>query len=107
MTELTLYMLLALGNGPCHGYAIGKEIEARSQGRLDPSTGALYQSLKRLTDAGLVKPSPPPAGESLDVRRKHFEITKRGRQALAAEMARLDELVALARRRRLYRGVSR
>ena len=104
MTELRMYVLLALGNGPSHGYAIGKEIEERSGGRLDPTTGALYQALKRLTEDGLVKAARAPVREATDARRNYFEITAAGRRELAAEMKRLDDLVALARSRRLYGG---
>ena len=99
--DLAFLILLALGDGPAHGYAIGKEIEERSGGRLDPTTGALYQALKRLADGGLIAPAPAPAGET-DARRKHFQLTALGRRVAAAEAARLSELVAVARRKRLY-----
>jgi Transcriptional regulator PadR-like family len=42
LTELAFHILIALGNGPAHGYAIGKDVEEQSGGRLDPSTGTLY-----------------------------------------------------------------
>lgn len=104
MTELRLYILLALGSGPAHGYALGKEIQERSAGRLDPSTGALYQALKRLTDDGLVKAVAAPAGETGDARRNYFAITPAGRRELSGELQRLDDLISLARRRKLYGG---
>ena len=53
LPDLVFHVLLALGNGPSHGYAIGQDIEDQSDGRLDPTTGALYQVLRRLTDEGL------------------------------------------------------
>lgn len=37
LSDLAFHVLLALGDGPSHGYAIGKDIEDRSGGRLDPS----------------------------------------------------------------------
>ena len=43
--NLAFHILLALGDGAAHGYAIGKDVERRSEGRLDPTTGALYQAL--------------------------------------------------------------
>ena len=46
LTDLAFHILIALGDGPAHGYAIGKDVEEQSGGRLDPSTGALYQALK-------------------------------------------------------------
>ena len=51
LSDLALHVMLALGDGPLHGYGIGKEIEERSGGRLNPTTGGLYQVLKRLADA--------------------------------------------------------
>ena len=104
MTELAFHILLALGDGPSHGYAIGKDIEERSGGRLDPTTGALYQALKRLTEDGLVTPANPPAGSGGDLRRKYFQLTPQGRRATSAEAERLAALVAAARQRKLYAG---
>jgi DNA-binding PadR family transcriptional regulator len=104
MTELTFHVLLALGDSAAHGYAIGKDVQERSGGRLDPTTGALYQVLKRLTDEGLIRPTAPPAGESVDARRKYFSLTPAGREAAAAEIERLEGLVATGRQRHLHRA---
>ncbi|MGH7459724.1 MAG: PadR family transcriptional regulator [Longimicrobiales bacterium] len=99
--ELALHILIALGSGPGHGYAIGKELEQRSNGRLNPTTGALYQALKRLNAEGLIRSADAPADET-DARRKYFELTAAGRKAVAREARRLEELLAVARERRLY-----
>lgn len=101
MTELGLQVMLALGDGAAHGYAIGKEIEGRTGGRLNPTTGALYQVLKRLADEGLVEQVAAPDDE-VDARRKYFRLTTAGRRAVREEVRRLEELVTLARSRRLY-----
>jgi len=100
--DLAFHILLALGSGPAHGYAIGLEIEERSGGRLRPTTGALYQALKRLRDDGLVTLDAEAAKASPDARRKYFRLTGLGRDVAAAEARRLDALVAVARDRRLY-----
>jgi DNA-binding PadR family transcriptional regulator len=102
LTELSLHVLLAVGEGAAHGYAIGQDIEQRSGGRLDPTTGALYQALKRLTRDGLVRQVQAPKGSDEDARRKYFVLTAEGRRAVATEIRRLDERVELARKRRLY-----
>jgi DNA-binding PadR family transcriptional regulator len=99
-SDLAFHILLALGEGPSHGYAIGKDVEERSGGRLDPTTGALYQALRRLTEDGLVAPADGPQGT--DQRRKYFSLTAHGRRAVAAEAARLDALVRTARKRKLF-----
>ena len=101
LTELSLHVLLAVGHGAAHGYAIGKDIEERSGGRLDPTTGALYQAIKRLVQDDLLR-QVPAADSVSDPRRKYFALTAAGRQAVAAEIRRLEGLVDLARERRLY-----
>jgi DNA-binding PadR family transcriptional regulator len=100
LSGLAFHILLALGDGPSHGYAIGKEVEERSGGRLDPATGALYQVLRRLEGDGLIEPADAPEGT--DARRKYFVLTTNGRRAAAAEAQRLDALVRVARKRRLF-----
>ena len=101
LTDLSLHVLLAVGRGCAHGYAIGKDIEERSEGRLDPTTGALYQALKRLMAEGLIKQVAAPRGE-VDARRKYFALTTAGRRAVEDEVKRLEQIVRVARERRLY-----
>ena len=100
MADLAFHILLALGHGPAHGYAIGKDVEEQSDGRLDPTTGALYQALRRLADEGLIEPVDGPG--DADERRKYFTLTRAGREAAAGEARRLDALVRAARKRKLY-----
>ena len=100
LPDLVFHVLLALGQGPSHGYAIGKDVEAQSGGRLDPTTGALYQVLRRLTEDNLVTPVDGPG--DVDARRKYFALTKAGRRAAAQEAERLAALVRAARQRKLY-----
>ena len=99
MSELEFHVLLALGDGPSHGYAIGKAVEEQSGGNLDPTTGALYQVLRRLSDEGLIASTDGP--RDTDPRRKYFALTAPGRRAAAAEATRLQALVRMARKRRL------
>jgi DNA-binding PadR family transcriptional regulator len=106
MTELAFHVLLSLADGPAHGYAIGKDIEERTGGRLDPATGSLYQVIKRLTDDGLIRPLAAPPCDA-DARRKYFALTVAGRQAAAAELRRLEEIVQLGRKRQLHKAGAR
>jgi len=102
--DLAFQILLALGDGASHGYAIGKEIEARTGGRLDPTTGALYQALKRLRDDRLIEPDPEATRGSPDGRRRYFRLTERGRAAVLAEARRLDGLLDVVRSKKLFEG---
>jgi DNA-binding PadR family transcriptional regulator len=107
LPELSLQVLLALGAGPAHGYAIGKDIETRSGGRLGPTTGALYQALKRLADDGFIRASTAATHDGVDARRKVFALTPAGRAAAATELRRLADLVAVGRQRQLFRAGAR
>lgn len=100
LTDLAFHILIALGEGPSHGYAIGQDVAAQSGGRLDPTTGALYQALHRLKTEGLIASADAP--ERADERRKYFQLTRVGRRAVDAEARRLDSLIRTARKRRLY-----
>lgn len=96
-------LLLALAEGPAHGYALKRAAEDRGPSlRLD--AGSLYRHLSRLVEDELVEECEPPSAETVDARRRHYRLTAFGRDVLRAEAARLDDLVELARSRRLLRG---
>ena len=103
--DLSFHVLLALNEGSAHGYALGKLIEERTEGRLKPTTGSLYQAIRRLTDAGLIEAVPRPP-EASDRRRQYFRITRFGIEVASAEARRLEGLVSLARAARLLGDVS-
>ncbi len=95
------YILMALDAGALHGYAIIKEVEARSAGEWVLQTGALYRTLRRLLMDQLIVEVPRPAGESSeDERRRYYRTTPLGRQVLEADLARMARVVAAARRRK-------
>ncbi len=101
LSNLSLHVLLALGPGPSHGYAIGKDVEHRSDGKLNPTTGALYQALKRLSEDKLIERAHT---QSSDGRRQPFQLTVLGKHVVAAEAGRLHALVQEARDHNLYSG---
>ena len=102
LSDLSFHILLALGQASLHGYAIGKEIERRSQGRLNPTTGSLYQALRRLHRDGLIQEAQRPAmDEGRDTRRQYFSLTVFGKDVFALEAQRLDDLLSVARNVRL------
>ena len=100
--DLPFHVLLALGAGASHGYAVGKEIEARTDGRLRPTTGSLYQALRRMSESGLIERAPEETRISTDGRRQYFRLTPLGREVARAEAGRLHDLVRLAAQRDLY-----
>ncbi len=90
-------ILLALGDGDRHGYAILQQIEANSGGVVRLETGPLYRHLKKLLQDGLIEESDrrPGPGED-DERRRYYHLTPLGAGVLAAEARRLAGLVAAA-----------
>jgi len=89
------YILLALAEGPCHGYRIMKEVEKESGGEVRLEIGSLYRLLARMLDTGLIEEAEG------DERRRNYRLTRLGRRAMKAEGARLAGLVELMRTRKL------
>jgi len=93
-----LMILLALRDGERHGYAIMRDAAERSEGTVRLQAGALYRTLKRLVDDGLVAESDVrPAPERDDERRRYYRLPPLGARVVAAELDRLARLVAAAR----------
>jgi DNA-binding PadR family transcriptional regulator len=101
LTETTLFILLSLAPGPKHGYAIMKEVEALSDGRMTLSTGTLYGALKRLLDGCWIERVDDSAADGNGRERKAYRLTELGQRILAAEVARLQKVVATAQQRRI------
>jgi DNA-binding PadR family transcriptional regulator len=102
MRPIEFEILLTLAMGERHGYAIIRDIEARSDGALSIETGTLYRALQRLAESDLVRPTEPRrALDHDDERRRFYAITPAGRRAAAAEARRMASLVDAARAARL------
>jgi DNA-binding PadR family transcriptional regulator len=91
------HILLALAQGPRHGYGIMKEVDRESGGAVRLEIGSLYRLLARLLEAGLIED----ADTDGDDRRRFYRITRAGRRTLKTEAERLAGLVDLIRARRL------
>ena len=91
------HVLLAVTDGPRHGYGIMKEVERESAGEVRLEIGSLYRLLDRLLEQGLLEDFAQPE----DDRRRYFRITRLGRRVLRSEARRLESLVALMRARNL------
>lgn len=93
-------VLLALADGPLHGYAVMKAVNQRLRRRALVGPGTLYRTLKELRELGWIAHTEDVA-DSSDERRRYYAITERGEQAARAEAQRLAELVEVARRAHL------
>lgn len=102
LTPAVLHILLALSTQERHGYGIMKQVESDSQGKVRMGPGTLYGSISRMIQAGLVRESDKKIDPDMDdARRVYYRITGAGRKALASELERYREVVAVARQKRL------
>lgn len=94
----SVLILASLADGDRHGYALKKDVAARSGGDVRLGSTTLYRLLGQLLDDGLIEESPlRPAAHLDDERRRYYRITPAGRRALAAEVRRLERLVHAVR----------
>jgi DNA-binding PadR family transcriptional regulator len=96
------HILFALLDGERHGYWIAKEIRRQTVGQIHLEAGNLHRTIQKLIRQGLVEPTEKrPAPESDDERRRYYTITPLGRQAVAADAARMKDLVEAAQARNI------
>jgi len=99
LREPTFLILLSLAPGPRHGYAILKEVETLSEGRVKLSTGTLYGAIERLLEQGWIHRVDDPIPNDTNRERKAYELTEIGKKVLDAEISRLKKLVSVAQSR--------
>ena len=98
LKPIWFHLLLAVASGHRHAYAIRRAIEEDAANGVRTWPATLHRGLSGLTEEGLVEDDPrqfdgPHEGRG----RRVYRITDRGRRVLAAEIERLEELVARAR----------
>lgn len=86
-----LLILTSLASGPKHGYAMTQDIDAFAGVTLSP--GSLYGAITRLERRGMIEPL-----KSSD-RRKPYQLTSSGRDALATSVVELQRVAAEATHR--------
>ncbi|HWA57991.1 MAG TPA: PadR family transcriptional regulator [Gemmatimonadales bacterium] len=86
-------ILLALADGPRHGYRLMQELQEDPTERwlLGPAT--LYRTLKEMQRDGLITSTEGPDEESGGPPRRYYRLTASGHRAGAAEAARMAALV--------------
>src|SRR5882672_4014597 len=97
LSPAVFHILLSLGEGERHGYAIKREISLRTGGKLKLGPGVLYGSINKMLEQGLIEESDDRPDPHLDdERRRYYRLTAFGRKVGQAEAARMRELVRLA-----------
>ena len=100
-TRAEFHVLLALHDGPRHGYGLMQDVEELSSGQLQIGPGTLYTAIKRLRTAGLISETDADAD-----RRRCYKLTRKGKAVVEEEARRMNELVRLAKKRGLLPSTS-
>lgn len=93
LSEPVLLILTSLADQPRHGYALIKDIETLSQGRVRLSTGTLFGALRRLLEDGWIERFEQ---EDTSREKQAYRLTAIGRKRLALELDRMKQLTRAA-----------
>jgi DNA-binding PadR family transcriptional regulator len=98
LSEPVFLMLMSLAAKPRHGYALIKDIELLTAGRVRLTTGTLFGALRRLLDDRLIERF---EDEDRIRDKKSYQLTEAGLRQLEIELDRMKQLTraALARLR--------
>ena len=95
------HILLSLSGREQHGYGIMQEVLERTDGKIRLWPAALYGTIRRLIEEGLIEESDErPAPEDDDERRRYYRLTRDGQRVLEAEGERLEQLVEVIHNKR-------
>jgi len=100
-TRAEFHVLLALLDGPRHGYGLMQDVEELSGGELQLGPGTLYTAIKRLRASKLISETDADAD-----RRRCYKLTRKGKTVAQEEAQRMHELVRVARKRGLLPSTS-
>jgi len=92
------HILVALADRDRHGYSIMQDVAARTDGKVRLSAGTLYSAVARMLEQGLIeelRENPDPDND--DERRRHYRVTRLGRDVAVAEARRLQDMLSQAR----------
>ena len=96
LSEPVFLILASLAEKPRHGYALMKDIEELSEGRVRLSTGTLYGAIRRLLEDAWIERF---AQKDTSRDKQAYRLTAAGRKQLKLEverMKRLTQIVAAA-----------
>lgn len=90
----SLYVLIALADGPAHGLGIVENVAGFTEGTVLLGPGTLYRVLKDLDAEGVIHRVPSPGDEN--PHRKYYALTSVGRSRLAEAHRELSAVTRAA-----------
>ncbi len=100
-TRAEFHVLLALLDGPRHGYGLMRDVGELSGGELQIGPGTLYTAVKRLRASKLISETDADAD-----RRRCYKLTRKGKTVVEDEARRMSDLVRVARKHGLLPSAS-
>ena len=98
-------ILLSLCDEDLHGYAIMRQVEEQTSGRMRLGPGTLYNSIGSLLEEKLIEEVGSRENATLgDERRRYYRLTSAGRKLARSEAERLADLLRVARAKNILRG---
>jgi DNA-binding PadR family transcriptional regulator len=105
LPSAAFHILLALAGEDLHGYAIMRQVEQQTEGRMRLGPGTLYGSIKTLLEARFIEEVDEcPYGEPGSERRRCYHLTSAGLRLVRAEGEKLAALLRIVRSKRILRG---
>jgi len=98
-------ILLSLADEDLHGYAIMRQVEEQTAGRMRLGPGTLYSSIQALLEEKCIEEVDQREDTSLNhERRRYYRLTAAGRKLARSEADRLADLLRVARVKKILRG---
>ena len=91
MSESYYYILLCLAHGENHGYGIMQMTERLSGGDVKIGSGTMYGATGNMMKKGWIREIV--SDEAGPERRRLYQLTEAGREALRVEIARLQRML--------------
>ncbi|MBZ5579652.1 MAG: PadR family transcriptional regulator [Acidobacteriia bacterium] len=98
------HILLALAGEDLHGYAIMRQVEQQTCGRVRLGPGTLYGSLRTLVEASLIEELDNSGPEDSSERRRYYRLNSAGLRLVRSEVEGLAQTLRVARTKRILRG---
>jgi len=100
-------ILLSLAEADLHGYAIMRQVEEQTAGKVRLGPGTLYSSIQALLEEGFINEVVGDAADASQAqkdRRRSYRLTSAGRKVARSEAEKLADILRIARAKKILRG---
>jgi DNA-binding PadR family transcriptional regulator len=98
LSPAAFFVLFSLADGEKHGYLIMQDVKVLSDGKFRMGPATLYSTIQKLADESFIEEV---ENDSQD-RRRNYRLTRAGKQLLNAEFSRQNEVLLLAKAKKVF-----